>query len=379
MKKVFDFNVPFSTMSNLKFTNCLAAAYVFLENIDLTEEFNTMCNPKKPEQGCSGCSVTNCKKATAINHVVSYLCLLETLSGSNSIRCRYDGELTEMEKLIVGIKEQNNKSSCGTDYTVDFLFGFIGYDYRKCTYNTLFKNEIVAAIDAGKPVIAEVKSGIGRFHLITGYDGDALICPDYGRTPGKPDGPPSYDDLVTLYVIGEKIAPRYTLIDGLNRIRQVMEYNINEKLWDEYLIKMGGYGKFVSNDGLDKADPDEIKKRMRRMKQTFGYTWDSHSFRVTFREFNLTYEKWQRDDCYKEFRNPALFEVWGKICKECAPIVNIGHLSWRPDLMKIEPSELPAMSVKICEAIVKFKKTDIKLLGYIKQAIDILENEKGAK
>jgi len=37
------------------------------------------------------------------------------------------------------------------------------------------------------------------------------------------------------------------------------------------------------------------------------------------------------------------------------------------------------MSVKICEAIVKFKKTDINLLGYIKQAIDILENEKGAK
>jgi len=375
MKNSLDFKVPFTGMSNLRFTHCLAVAYVFLENIDLTEEFNAICNPKKPEQGCSGCSVVNCKKATAINHVVSYHCLFDTLSGSNSIRCRYDGELTEMEKLIVGIKEQNAKSSCGTDYTVDFLFGFIGYEYRKCTDKILFKNEIIAAIDAGKPVIAEVKSGKGRFHLITGYDGDVLIYPDYGAAWDKPNSPPAYDDLVGLYVIGEKTTPRYTLKDGLKNIQKVMEYNIKEKFWDEYLIKMGGWGKFISDDGLDKADPDEIRKRMQRMKDTFGYTWDSHQFRITFRDFNLKYEKWHRDDCYKEFRNPDLFEIWEKICKDCAPIVGIGHLSWRPDLLKIEPSELPAMSVKICEAIVKFKKTDVKLLGYINQAIELLDKK----
>lgn len=145
-----------------------------------------------------------------------------------------------------------------------------------------------------------------------------------------------------------------------------MEYNINEKYWDEYLIKMSGWGK---------ANPAEIKKRMQLMKDTLGYTWDSHQFRITFRDFNLKYEKWHRDDCYKECRNPALFELGDKICKDYAAIVSIGHMSWRPDLLKIEPSELPAMSVKICEAIIKFKKTDIKLLGYIKQAIEVLEND----
>jgi len=368
MKKLLDFKVPFTGMSNLNFINCFTVAYVFLENIDLTDDVET-CNGGKP---CNGCGL--CARKTAVQHVAWYYFLFQTMTGCNSIRCRYDGELNEMEKLIVGIKEQNVKSSNGTDYTVDFLFGFAGYEYCKCTDSAMFKGEIIASINAGKPIIAEVKSGKGRFRIITGYDKDVLICPDYGLAWDKPNGPPTYDEIVALYIFGDKIAPRYTLKDGLERIKQVMEYNVNEKFWDEYMIKMGGWGKFVSNDGLDKASPDEIKTRMQRMKDTLAYTWDSHPFRMTFREFCGKYyhESWHRDDCYKEMHNPALTELWKKVYKDCGVIVNIGHLSWRPDLLKIDPSELPDMSVKICEAIVKFKKSDIKLLGYINQAIDIL-------
>lgn len=358
-------------MSNLRFTHCLAVTYVFLEDIDLTDELDRMCKQDNP---CSGCSVGNCKKTTAVKHVAYYYVLFDTMSGCNSIRCRFDGELNEMEKLIVGIKEQNAKSSCGTDYTGDFLFGYIGYEYRKCTDTAVFKNEIIASIDAGKPVIAEVKSGKGCFHLITGYDGDTLICPDYGSAWDKPTEPPKYDELVTLYITGDKIVPHYSLKDGLERIKKVMEYNINEKFWDEYLVKMGGWGKFVSNDGLDKVNSEELKFRMQRMKDTLSYTWDSHQFRVTFRE-NI-HEKWHREDCYKEMRDPALNELWNNIYKTCGTIVSIGHMSWRVDWSNIDPSNLPDMSMKTCEAIVKFKKTDIKLLSYINQAISLLDSKR---
>lgn len=47
--------------------------------------------------------------------------------------------------------------------------------------------------------------------------------------------------------------PRYTLMDGLNRIRQVMEYNINENLWGVYNEKMGLY----TADSLSRASLDE--------------------------------------------------------------------------------------------------------------------------
>ena len=75
-----------------------------------------------------------------------YAFLFETMSGKSSLRLRYDGEQTAMQRQI------NN-----LDYTADFLFGFTGYEYRVCSDYNAFKDEIAASIDAGKPVIASTK------------------------------------------------------------------------------------------------------------------------------------------------------------------------------------------------------------------------------
>jgi len=207
MRKSLDFNVYFNEFAFLDFFNCFISAYMYLEG-------------KKDEQEHD-----------------QYFRLFHTMCGHSSLRRRFDGEPTRMQELIGDCETVGY--SCGTDYTVDFLFGFCGYEYRKCTNAISFKNEITASIDKGRPVIAMAKTGNGRFRVITGYDGDALIDPDYGNVQDKPHNALTYDEIESLYIFGDKIAPRYTLKDGLERIWQVMEYNIKDNIWDDCIKKNG--------------------------------------------------------------------------------------------------------------------------------------------
>jgi hypothetical protein len=98
------------------------------------------------------------------------------------------------------------------------------------------------------------------------------------------------------------VEPRYTLKDGLARIRQVMEYNLNEKLWDGYMDKMGWY----QADGLGKADLEEKQARMKRVADTMWHTFNSHNFAEVFRYRT-----------YEELQNPALDEICKKIGGPC--------------------------------------------------------------
>jgi hypothetical protein len=280
--------------------------------------------------------------------------MIETMSGASSLRRRYDGEPTGMEKLIIG----------NIEYMADFLFGFTGYQYRKCADDAAFKDEIIASIDAGKPVIAEVKSG--GFHVITGYDGDMLICPadDYFYKKKIPNGSPAYGELAALYFFGDKTTPRYTLADGLKNMRKVIEYTVNEKLWDDYLVKMGGWDAFPSDDGLDKADMEEKKERMKRMLDTIRYSMNAHSVQKAFQDIHIRHE---------EMRDPKLSGLWEAIK---ANAFYMGHgienkidrINWET----IKPTTFRGISKEICEGIVKFKEADIKLLDCLNQAIEIL-------
>jgi hypothetical protein len=182
-----------------------------------------------------------------------------------------------MEQMIGDI----NFYEGGTDNNVDFLFGFAGYNYRQLTDSSVFIGEIVASIDEGKPVIVKVKAGNDRFRVITGYDADTLICPDFTNAQQKPQSAPSYDELDTIYIIGDKIAPRYTLIDGFKRIRKVMDYNINENLWGGYTEKMGLY----TADGLSRCSLEEKKSRMKRVADTMWHTFNCHNFAEVFRKY----------------------------------------------------------------------------------------------
>ena len=227
MKNALDFSIPFSPLMDTDFINCFASVYMFLEHIGVTGNRDYPCK-MGGDKVCNGCS--SCNDSDASKQARNFF-LFDTMSGRSSLRARYDGEPSEMQRWIGDVDGER----CGTDDTVEFLFGFSGYAYRKLKDPDAFKAAVIEAIDAGKPVLAKVKADTGYFHVITGYNDNTLICPDYTFAQQKPEGAPSYDNLSTLYIIGDKIAPLYTLKDGLERIKRVMETNIEEAVWDGYI------------------------------------------------------------------------------------------------------------------------------------------------
>jgi hypothetical protein len=236
-----DFNVPFSGFAGTSFTNCFASTYMFIEKI----------NGSAQER---------------------YFFFFDTICGRTALRCHYNDWNTPMQKLIC----ESDFYDSGADNNIDFLFGLTGYEYLKITEKSRFSDALASSINCGKPVIAKVKSGKMPYRVITGYDNDTLLCPDYGNAQNKPDKPPAYDEIETLYIFGEKTTQKYTIIDGLKRIRQVMRYNKNEKLWDSYMDKLGTYKGFFD------VDLSERKKRIKRTAETMWHLFSCHAFRETF-------------------------------------------------------------------------------------------------
>ena len=265
MKTELTFKIPFSGFCGTTFINCFSSTYLFLEDYVYKREERKPCGSAT----CDDCGY--CREDGA------WFFLFDTMCGHSSLRFRFDGEPTAMQKMIC----ETDFYDGGTDNNIDFLFGFAGYEYRKLTTPGEFKAAIITSIDAGKPVIAKVKTGNDRFRVISGYDDDTLICPDYTNAQRKPGKAPAYDELDLLYVIGGKIEQRYTLIDGLNRIRQVMEYNISENLWGGYTKKMGLY----TTDSLSKCNIDEKKARMKRVASAMWHTFNCHNFAEVFRKY----------------------------------------------------------------------------------------------
>jgi hypothetical protein len=284
MKKELSFKIPFSGFTTANFINCFTSTYMFLENIMGDDDYE--CKKRDGLQ-CDGCG--NCSNSVANLQERNYF-LFDTMCGRSSLRCRFDGELTEMQKLI----GENDTDGCGTDYTVDFLFGFTGYEYKKLNNENEFKSSIIASIDAGKPVIVKIKSDDGRFRVITGYDGNTLICPDFTGVQKKPQSVPLLNELDILYIIGSIIKPVYTMKDGMERVKKVMEYNINEKLWSSYTEKIGLY----TSDSLNNADLQEKKLRMKRIADTMWHTFNCHNFAEVFRHFLCS-----------ELRDPVFTEI----------------------------------------------------------------------
>lgn len=287
----------------MTFINCFASTYVFLEQDAAPVQDAYDCR-QRDGAPCGGCG--NCR-GTLAGMQEKYFFLFDTVCGRSSLRCRFDGTPTEMQKLIC----ETDFYDGGTDYTVDFLFGFAGYAYCKLTSAEGFKAAILASIDGGKPVVAKVKTGDGRFRVITGYEGDALICPEFANAQRKPERAPAYDELDTLYVIGDRVKPRYTFKDGLERVRQVMECNIEQNLWGGYVEKMGLY----TADSLDRVSLEEKKTRMKRVADTMWHTFNSHNFAEVFRHGH-----------HEALCNPAFDELRKKIG---APYYGYTHdLAW---------------------------------------------------
>jgi len=377
MKNQLDFNIQYSYLEALNFIQRFTSAYVFLESSanpaafadDETREFCVGCS--------SGGKQHSCKHDVLADTRCGYFYLFNTMCGNSSLRCRFDGEPTEMQKLIGDTAE--TAKSCGSDFTIDFLFGYAGYAYRKVTDN--FKAEIIASIDAGKPVIAKIKAGNAMqngttlFRLITGYDGDSLLCPEYWGPcfdgEQKLEEPPVYSEFDALYIFGEKITPRYTLKDGLENIRRAMECNLDEKTWQGYLAKL---------EVFPEASANERKALAKRVNESNLYAYNSCGTNMLFSrcaqqhlEADQRNGKMRRHDLFKELYVPAFDALWGEIGSLCCAIVDNGHtmggfyrgMKW--------PWQMRGISTEICEAIAKIKQADVELLDLVKQAIAILE------
>ena len=203
--------------------------------------------------------------------------LFDTLCGHSSLRCCFDGKPNDMEKLINNGDFYDGASS----NNIDFLFGFAGYEYRTITNSEKFRDEIKASVNNNKPVIVKLKDNNVPFAVITGYDGDTIICPDFKCAQKSPDPEVNYDGVDSLYIVGDKVAPRYSLADGLKRIQLVMDYCIKADIWGEFMRKIGTYGP----DSLGSDNPEGRKKRMSRLAQTMWHTFNSHNFAEVFRTF----------------------------------------------------------------------------------------------
>ncbi len=356
MQSSLAFNIPFNGMAGTSFINCFSAVCTFVEKTDLTGAGDEKCK-HNPANSCGGCGA-GCG-TTASNQAKCFL-LFDTICGHSSLRCRFDGTPTEMQKLI----GETDDASCGTDHTVDFLFGFAGYEYRKLTNPVEFQSAIHTSINAGKPVIAIVKTGANRFRVITGYDNDALLSPNYANAQNPPDTAPAYDELDTLIFIGDKTTPRHTFADGLARIVNVMEHNRDEKLWDVYIEKIGWYG-WNSSDGMKHVGLDEKKRRMQRVTDTMWHTFNSH---VTAEVF--------RHRLHHDLRNPAFDELCKKIGGAwngythdlAAGLIGLNNLlDWTNDWHGAGYAEIVQLT------LYKIRDNDLAVLDAIKQIIKTLQ------
>ena len=253
MKKL-NFTIPFTGFSDLDFISVLSSVVLYLENITGASGYDC---PRETTGSCTGCG--NCKKSINRIHEQTYF-LLDTMCGRSALRCRFDDTPTEMQNWI------DEKDGCGSSDNIDFLFGFIGYDYRIVVDKAAFADEIARSIEQNHPVIARVSGSHGRFRVITGQDDDNLIEPDYKGAQNLSGQCITYEEIMVLYIIGEKIPRRFTEKDGLKRIEKIMEYNESAGLWDEYQQKMGWYG------GMDIIPPEERAARMKRTADTMWHT-----------------------------------------------------------------------------------------------------------
>lgn len=367
MRNELAFKVPFSGFCRTTFINCFASTYMFLE--DLAAGGSDYECKQMAGKSCDSCGHCAGGGSTPISRQESYFFLFDTMCGRSSLRCRFDGAPTEMQKMIC----EGDFYDGGTEDNIAFLFGFAGYAYRKLTEADAFQGAIIASVDAGVPVIAKVKEGEARFRVITGYDGRALICPDFTNAQHRPTGAPSYCELDALYIICEKTAPHYTLIDGLKRIRKVMTHTIREDLWGGYTEKMGLY----TADSLSRASLDEKKARMKRVAETMWHTFNCHNFAEVFRKYRAGGDASAYDAIsdMKKLRSPECAALWDRIG---GPLYGYTHdLAWAligleacADWTKHAAGYFGEM-VEL--TLSQIARNDAEVLAAIERAIEILE------
>ena len=353
MKNSLEFNIQFSNLMGRSFPNCFAGVYVYLENI--FAELPKKCGKKM----CFGCACPRDPQS-------AYFAIFDTMCGKSSLYWRFDGVMTDMAALIGDNSSVGNWSGkCGTDYTVDFIFGFAGYEYQKITDATMFKKEVITAIDSGKPVLADLATNDKSFSVITGYDGDTFISHYYHTDQGKDTQEKLMDTLScneinTIYTIDNKVTPRYTLKDGFERIKQAIESTFNEKIWDDGINQVNTIFVNPTDENFGKMNADDLDTLKKRITETLTNQFHCHIFSSALKNLPKFYDIEQ----YPEL--PKLLE---KLHECIAPLSKYAFNRSDELGVGLPPADFGKKTVS---AITNIKKTHLKMLEIVEQAIKIL-------
>jgi len=252
MKKVKDFKFPFYRFAGLNFYNCYASVYLFLQG-PTVGNVNYNCRAIEGK-GCNEC--WNCAESLQTKSE-RLMCLFATIFDGfwTTQRDSWSGEKTKIQSELARKHENfENKIS----HEVDILTNLTGYSFKKITEG--FMGNIVSAIDDGKPVIAKIRNE-ETFRVIIGYDGDALIDPDY-RPADSPvvnsANPTTYESIEYLYLFGKCIPQRYTFLDVLKNMDYVMSSDFAEGLWHDIVNN-------IRYDVICDQPFSEVKRRFERL------------------------------------------------------------------------------------------------------------------
>jgi len=348
MKNQIDFKASLSGMGSANFINCFAAVYVHLEKTTLTSEHYP--------------------------GIRNYFQMFDAMSGESFVHRHYGGKPTEMQKLI----GNHGDWGCGTDYTIDFLFGFAGYEYFKQTDSALFKDGIITSINAGKPVLAKIKpdKNNGTFQIITGYDGDILQTSSHADAQNAPTRSLVYDDIDSLIIINNKITSRFTLVDGLKRTKQMMECNRNEKVWDKYIEEI--QSKIMLPDEIpDDLKPEEQKKVMSELTAAVWCAWTNWNYLCAFEFGTLCIDY----PILNEIPGEALDrfkEIEKLVWKKCCESMDLGHfINYLNKRIEFQNAPCPWfwLGKMLVMMVERYKELDAELLDLIEQKIEIFDKK----
>jgi len=248
-----DFTYPFSGFRDLDFTNCFASLYMYLE------DFAAETGMLKQQQE-------------------RLFFLFDTVSGRSATVPGWGGVPTAIYREIYD-----------TDDVVDFLMGYAGYAYVKHTDH--IAEQLRQSIDRGIPVLVRLKrddtpyldsneylaiAGGDSFRVIGGYHGDQLRMAEPNGAQNPPNAAPKLEDIASVYVITHKAARQYTLLDGLRRIKRVMDCDRDTGEWDRYISAFEHYWEKLKDIPFE-----ELKQRFEYAYK--GTTWNCHNFSSPFR------------------------------------------------------------------------------------------------
>ena len=350
-----DFRIPFTNYSTLWEANCWASLYMHLENIPFSNDY--VC-AKNTGADCTDCG--NCRQSAGGIQEELYF-IFHTMSGNSAHRKPYN----ESQHFWDGYELHKDD--------LEFMAGYAGYQIEIFTDDRL--RRIQSAILADKPVIVRIRPESeptelhrGLHRVITGYRGDQLIMPNTAnaQTRKMPYATPSISDIEALYIFTKADRRKYSLLDGLRRIRRVMESNFDNGVYESFIEK------FVETGD---ANHKEMKRRFQAAENASWHNLNAHNFSETFRHRYWDELKDARFTPMIEKIDVACVDIQDRCGQICALNQDYKGRKKRPssDKWGCGWSSEWAFCRSIVDCFNAIKADDMVVLGAVNEMIMILE------